>query len=80
MDRAELETLRDAIDVLLKCPDAIREQLVRWFAPGSAKPNGHDLHPHPPPPVRRKPRPPPRPMSAQEQARQAKDFGEDRRT
>ncbi|HWY80810.1 MAG TPA: winged helix-turn-helix domain-containing protein [Roseiarcus sp.] len=62
MTRQELTALRDAIDVLLRCPDAIREQLLRWFAPGSSKPNGHDLHPPPPPRVQAEdPRPPPTP-------------------
>jgi hypothetical protein len=45
LGREELAALRDAIDVLLRCPDAIREQLVRWFAPEAAKPNGRDHDP-----------------------------------
>ena len=44
MDRAELAALRDAIDLLLKCPDAVCEQLAKWFLPKAAKGNGHDLH------------------------------------
>jgi hypothetical protein len=52
MDREELTALRDAIDVLLKLPDGVRMQLVRWFAPTVAKPgNGHDPHPPPHPPT-----------------------------
>jgi hypothetical protein len=46
LDQAELAALRDALDALLKCPDVAREQLVRWFTPEAAKPNGHDSH-HP---------------------------------
>jgi hypothetical protein len=45
MDRDELAALRDAIDVLLKCPDRVREQLMRWFSPEAAKPNGRDHDP-----------------------------------
>jgi hypothetical protein len=46
MDRDELTALRDAIDVLLKCPDAVRAQFMKWFSPEAAKPgNGHDPHP-----------------------------------
>ena len=47
MDRAELAALRDAIDLLLKCPDAVCVQLARWFLPKAAKGNGHDPHPLP---------------------------------
>ena len=47
MDRAELAALRDAIDLLLRCPDDVCEQLAKWFLPKAAKSNGHD--PHPPP-------------------------------
>jgi hypothetical protein len=47
MDRDGLAALRDGIDLLLKCPDHVRAELVRWFAPEAAKGNGHD--PHPPP-------------------------------
>jgi NAD(P)-dependent dehydrogenase (short-subunit alcohol dehydrogenase family) len=45
MDRGELAALRDAIDLLLKCPDRVRAELVRWFAPEAAKPNGRDHDP-----------------------------------
>jgi hypothetical protein len=48
MDRAELAALRDAIDLLLKCPDAVCEQLAKWFLPNAAKP-GNGLDPHSPP-------------------------------
>jgi hypothetical protein len=51
MDRAELEALRDALDILLRCPDAVRAQLVKWFASENPKPNGHDPHPPPHPPT-----------------------------
>jgi hypothetical protein len=49
MNREELAALRDAIDLLLRCPDAVCEQLAKWFLPKAAKPNGHD--PHPPVPT-----------------------------
>jgi MarR family len=45
MDREELTALRDAIDLLLKCPDRVRAELVRWFTPEAAKPNGRDHDP-----------------------------------
>jgi hypothetical protein len=48
MDREELAALRDAIDVLLRCPDSVREQLMKWFSPKAAKPgNRLDSHPLP---------------------------------
>ncbi len=48
MDREELTALRDAIDVMLAWPDAVRAEIARWLSPETAKPNGHD--PPPPPP------------------------------
>lgn len=47
MNREELVALRDVLDALLRCPDHVRELLVRWLTPEGAKPNGRD--PHPPP-------------------------------
>jgi hypothetical protein len=47
MNREELTQLRDILDLLLKCPDRVCEQLVRWFAPEAAKGNGHDPRPLP---------------------------------
>jgi hypothetical protein len=47
MDREELAALRDAIDLLLRCPDAVCEQLARWFLPKAAK-GGNGLDHHPP--------------------------------
>jgi hypothetical protein len=48
MNRGELSALRDAIDVLLKLPDPLRDQVAQWLAPEAAKPNGRD---HDPPPT-----------------------------
>lgn len=45
MSRDELATLRDALDLLVKLPDHLRDQLVEWLAPEAAKPNGRDPHP-----------------------------------
>ena len=59
MNRDELAALRDAIDVLLAWPPAVRDQIAAWLTPQAAKPNGHD--PHPPPPRQAKVR---RPESA----------------
>jgi hypothetical protein len=47
VDRQELMALRDVLDVLLKLPDSMHGQIVRWLTPEAPKPNGHD--PHPPP-------------------------------
>jgi hypothetical protein len=50
MDRDELTALRDAIDVMLAWPDALRAEIARWLSPEAAKP-GNGLDPHPPPVV-----------------------------
>jgi hypothetical protein len=38
MDRDELTALRDAIDVMLAWPDALRAEIARWLSPEAAKP------------------------------------------
>ena len=48
MDREQLTALRDATDLLLKCPDDVREQLMKWFSPQAVKSNRQDP---PPPPI-----------------------------
>ena len=43
MDRDELAALRDAIDLLLAWPEAVRAEVARWLAPkASARSNGLD--------------------------------------
>jgi hypothetical protein len=45
MNRDELAALPNAIDMVLTLPDAVRDQVDRWFTPQAAKPgNGHDPH------------------------------------
>lgn len=53
MTRDELTALRDAIDVVLAWPPAVRDQVAAWLTQAS-KPNGRD--PHPPPPRQAKAR------------------------
>jgi hypothetical protein len=45
MTREELLALRDAIDEVLVWPDSVRDQIVQWLSPETAKPNGRDHHP-----------------------------------
>jgi hypothetical protein len=51
MTREQLTALRDAIDMVLTWPDAVRAEVARWLIPEAVKSNGHD--PHPPPVSRR---------------------------
>jgi DNA-binding transcriptional ArsR family regulator len=41
MNREDLSTLRDALDVILRLPDALRGQVAAWLAPEATKSNGH---------------------------------------
>jgi hypothetical protein len=43
--RDELAALRDAIDMVLTWPDAVRTEVARWLAPEAAKGNGVDPRP-----------------------------------
>jgi hypothetical protein len=47
MNREELAALRDAIEVVLTWPDAVKAEMARWLTPEAAKGNCRD--PHPPP-------------------------------
>jgi hypothetical protein len=44
MSLDELTALRDVLDLLVKLPDRLREQIVEWLTPSAAKPNGRDPH------------------------------------
>jgi PEP-CTERM motif len=45
MDREELIALRDVLGLILKLPDDMRAEVASLCTPGTAKANGHDLHP-----------------------------------
>lgn len=71
MNREELSQLREAIDALLKWSPAVLDEVARWLARQTVKPNGletevkgdgHDPHP---PPVASKPSRGPRSPSIQ---------------
>ena len=49
MNRDELAALRDAINVLLTWPDAVRDQIAAWLTPEAVLRPGNGLDPHPPP-------------------------------
>jgi hypothetical protein len=40
VNRAELGTLRDAIDTILSWPDSVRDQIAQWLHTDASKPNG----------------------------------------
>ena len=47
MNWDELAALRDAIEMLLTWPDAVRDQVARWLSPAASRPKGLDRHPPP---------------------------------
>jgi hypothetical protein len=49
MNRKQLATLRDILDLILELPDDAHAQIVAWLTPEAAKEIGNGVDRHPPP-------------------------------